>query len=70
MNTYHEICELVRSINFLADTRRKYEMGTAEWNDVTDKIVDMEFALQNFARANGYEVYRFKRSGHWTFDVI
>ena len=70
MNTYHDICELIRNINYLADLRRTYEQFSAEWNDATDKIIDMEFALQNFAKENGYEVYRFKRSGHLTFDII
>ena len=70
MNTYHDICTLVRNINYLADTRRAYEVGSVEWNDATDKIIDMEFALQRFAIENGYELYRFKRSGHWAFDII
>ena len=66
---YHEICTLIRNINHLADTRRKYLTGTAEWNDITDKIIDMEFALQQFAKACGYEVCRLKRSGHWAIAL-
>ena len=65
MNTYHDVITLIRNTNILIDKRAKAKADTAEYRDLTDKIIDMETAIRGFQREFCYTAYRFKRSGHW-----